>query len=353
MGANMRTAIAGRTTAGRTTQRLGILATAVACLFFIAGEDVSVAGIQGSGFYATSYGYISEFGSIFVNGVEYDISAASIVINGQPATESQLRLGQVVTVKGRVNAEGTAGEATDVSVTSTVRGPLANVDLENGTLMVLGQRIRLLPDTFLDPQLHLGGILGLLPGIKVTVSGFPNAAGEIVATRIDLASGGGASRFTGVVQSLNTNAQTFRVNEELVNYSDATLVGTLAEGRTVSVAGTVPFGQGVLHATSVEVISGVGGAVDEVGHVEGLITVFNSATEFALGAQKVVTDDDTVFILEGKTLGPDLGVVVRGTYDSAGVLLARQVKVTSLGLLGVLGSAEKIPAGAQLAQAMK
>lgn len=326
MGANMRI-----DSSGRTTRCLTMLATAMACLFLMAREDISVAGIQGSGFYATSYGYISEFGSIFVNGVEYDISAANIVINGQPATESQLRLGQVVTVKGRVNAEGTAGEATDVSVTSTVRGPLANIDLENGTLMVLGQRIRLLPDTFLDPQLHLGGILGLLPGVKVTVSGFPNSAGEIVATRIDLAIGGGASRFTGVMQSLNTNARTFRVNDEVVSYADASLVGTLADGRTVSVAGTVPFGQGVLRATSVEVISGVGGTVDEVGQVEGLITVFNSATEFSLGAQKVVTDADTVFLLEGKTLGPDLGVVVRGTYDSAGILVARQVKVTSLG----------------------
>jgi hypothetical protein len=348
MGTNMRTAIAGQTTAGRTTHRLTMLATAVACLFFIAGEDVSVAGIQGSGF-TTSYGHIDEFGSIFVNGVEYEISAADIRINGQPATESQLRLGQVVTVKGRINAEGTAGEATEVTATSVVRGPLAQVDLENGTLRVLGQRIRLLPDTFLDEKLHLGGILGLLPGIKVQVSGFPNAAGEIVATRIDLVLGGpSGSRFTGVMQSLNTNANTFRVNDEVVSYSDATLVGTLADGSTVSVEGTVPFGQGVLRATRVEVVSGVGGAVDEIGQVEGLITVFNSAADFALGAQRVATDADTVFVLEGQTLGPDLGVVVHGTYDSTGVLLARQVKVTSLGLHGLLGSAGRVPAGAQV-----
>lgn len=319
--------------AGRTTRPLSLLVAALVCLLFTASEDISVAGIQGSGktYRMTAYGQITQFGSIFVNGVEYDISGARIRINGHPAAESGLRVGQVVTVKGDVNADATEGDAREVSVASAVVGPLAQVDLAGGTLVVLGQRIRLLPDTFLDQPLHLGGLLGLVPGIGVEVSGYPNAAGEIEATRIDLVRGNANPRLSGTVQALNPNAHTFKINSQTVDYGAVVPQGVLANGATVAVEGYVPLLQTVLRATNVNVVNGVGGEADELGQIDGVITTYSSATEFALGSQRIATDGDTVFFLNGRTLGPDLAVIVRGTYDSAGVLVAREVKATSPG----------------------
>jgi hypothetical protein len=322
--------------AGRPVRPLAMIASVLACLFMIVGDGTSEAGIQGSGFRSKAAGRITQFGSIFVNGVEYDISAANIRIDGQPGSESGLRVGQVVTVAGEVNAEGTAGDATDVTFSSDVRGPIAQVNLADGSLVILGQRIRILSDTILN-GLPLGGILGLVPGIQVQVSGFPNASGELVASRIDLLLGGPANaRVKGIVQGLNTTAHTFRVNTQTVSYNGVTPVGALANGSTVSVGGNIPSGQTSLQAAHVEVISGLGGEVDERGQIEGLITAFNSASDFAIGAQRIATDASTQFVLHGLGLGPNLSVDVQGTFDAAGVLVARKVQARSSGLLGGL-----------------
>jgi hypothetical protein len=330
--------------AGRLTRRLSLLAAALVCLLFTASEDISIAGIQGSGYAyrMTAYGHITQFGSIFVNGVEYDISGAQIRINGQPAAESALRIGQVVTVNADVDADATEGAAREVSVSSAVVGPLAEVNLSAGTLVVLGQRIRLLPDTFVDQTLNLGGILGLVPGVAVQVSGFPNASGDIVATRVDLALGGASPRITGTVQALNAGKRTFKINSQTVDYGAVALPEGFANGATVSVEGYIPLMQSVLRATSLDIVNGVGGAADELGQVEGVITTFNTAAQFMMGSQRILTNGDTVFDLNGQTLGPDLAVVVRGTYNNAGVLVAHEVKATSTGLVGVLGMVESV-----------
>jgi hypothetical protein len=333
--------------AGRLIRPVMMMTVALACLFITSGDGTSVAGIQGSGFAfrQTAFGHITAFGSIFVNGVEYETSAARVQIDGEPAPASRLRVGQVVTVKADVNADGTSGAATEVSFASDVLGPVAQVDLAGGTLVILGQRIRLLSDTLLDEHLNLGGILGLLPGIKVQVSGFPNAAGELVASRIDLVLGGPAdARVKGTVQALNTAAHTFRVNTQTVDYSGTAPMGTLADGADVLVQGSIPAGQASLRASRVEVVLGVGGEADERGHIEGLITVFNNASDFKMGTQRIATDASTLFLLHGQALGPNLAVEVRGIFNAAGVLVAQQVETRTSGLVGALGVVESVSA---------
>lgn len=62
------------------------------------GDIGGGAGIGGTGFSST--GTIDGTGSIFVNGVRYDIDDAEIFVNGEPATEADLKLGMVVVVAG-------------------------------------------------------------------------------------------------------------------------------------------------------------------------------------------------------------------------------------------------------------
>ena len=47
-----------------------------------------------------SKGTIDSFGSIFVNGIEFDTDQAEIYLNGQLASDNDLKLGMVVTVNG-------------------------------------------------------------------------------------------------------------------------------------------------------------------------------------------------------------------------------------------------------------
>jgi hypothetical protein len=87
-----------------------LLIAAAACALVACGGE-QVAGIQGTGAPVasgvTSVGPISGFGSIIQGGVEYQTSGAQIHIDDQPGTEAQLRVGQVITIKGTVNEDGT------------------------------------------------------------------------------------------------------------------------------------------------------------------------------------------------------------------------------------------------------
>jgi hypothetical protein len=328
----------------RFNRTVAMVGMAVVCLVLTSG-DGPIAGIQGSGFAqrTKASGPVTKFGSVYVNGIEYDTTGAQISVDGEPASESRLRVGQIVAVNALQNEEGTAGAAEEITYVSDVLGPIAQVDLQGGTIVVLGQKIKLLGDTLMDPALPLGGILGLVPGINVQVSGYPNSLGDLVATRIDLVlSSPGSARLRGVVSSLDTTARTFRVSSQTVDYSAATLAGPITNGDTVVVAGTIQSATSVLRATQVQEQSGMGGAEGERGEIRGLITALSSASNFKIGMQQIVTDGATQFVLHGQTLGPNLNVTVKGVFDTAGAIVASRVEATASGLVGVLGAVESV-----------
>ncbi|MDZ7828711.1 MAG: hypothetical protein U5K33_04215 [Halofilum sp. (in: g-proteobacteria)] len=61
------------------------------------GSTLAEGGIGGTGI---SSGSISAFGSIVVNGTKFDVDAAEITVNGDPAMQSALDIGYVVRVDG-------------------------------------------------------------------------------------------------------------------------------------------------------------------------------------------------------------------------------------------------------------
>ena len=48
-----------------------------------------------------SRGIITGFGSVFVNGIKFKTTGASISVDDEAGNESSLRVGMIVTVKGR------------------------------------------------------------------------------------------------------------------------------------------------------------------------------------------------------------------------------------------------------------
>ncbi|MEZ5531125.1 MAG: DUF5666 domain-containing protein [Steroidobacteraceae bacterium] len=303
-----------------------------------------IGGIQGSG-RMVSIGTITGFGSIFVNGVEFATSTAQITLDGRAGTEADLRIGQVVTVQGTVNANGTAGTATRVTFDNDVEGPVTQLDVAAGTFVVLGQTIRVTGSTHFDASIVPSRIEGLASaGIVVEVSGFVNAAGEITATRIERKAAGGELDVKGAVQALDTAARTFRINALTVDYATATVSGTLENGRVVEAEGAQLDAAGVLIATSVEVKSGIGAAADDDVELEGLITRFVSNADFDVSGQRVTTTTSTEFDLQGATLGVDVRVEVEGRLDANGVLVAREVEVEPDNTAGVAGLVDSVTA---------
>ncbi len=318
-----------------------VIGTAAAMLL-ASCDGTNVAGIQGSGSptpaaaTAGALGPIAGFGSIFVDGVEYSTSNAQISIDHQPGTEAQLHAGQVVAIKGSVNADGVTGTATEVSFEGDVQGPVSQIDLTSNTAVILGQTVRVTGSTLFDDSVQPGDLTSLQNGsLFVEVSGFSNGAGEIMASRVDLKSAGSNLQVKGAIQALNTTAHTFRINALTVDYSTSSTMPTLANGSLVEVQGTTLASTGALVATHVEVLQGLGTTVNQRLDIDGIITSFTSAMSFALQGQSVTTDANTQLVLHGVALGLNVEVDVQGTVNASGTLVAKKVEVRpqSLGLV--------------------
>lgn len=304
------------------------------------GGDLT-AGIQGSGApvasSVTTVGPIQAFGSIFVDGVEYSTGGAQIRIDDQSGTESQLRVGHIVTIKGTINADGLTGTATEVSFIGDLRGPVTQLDVAGGTFKVLGQTVRANDATLFDESFTVADLSGLQNGTVVEVSGFPTAAGVVSASRVESGNAANGFQIRGTVQALDTAASTFRINSLTIDYSGVAPVGTLANAAIVTVQGNTIAPSGALVATRVQVFPGLGAAANDRGRLEGVITSFVSNTDFTVNGQRVLTDGSTDLNLQGVTLGVDVPVKVRGTFNAAGALVASRVDVKPQSLSLVRG----------------
>jgi hypothetical protein len=303
---------------------LGLIVTAV----FLAYGAGSSAGIQGTGrqYNVAAFGRITALGSIFVNGVEYAINKAQIDLDGRSAGPSQLQVGQIVAVQAVLNPNGTTGMATGVSFTGDVAGPISQLDLTRRSLTVLGQTVQVDDATLFGEGIQPAGLGSLQKGTIIEISGFADASGNLLASRIDLVAGA-PLQVRGTVQTLDAGAQTFRINDLTIDYSGLVPGGRLVNGSTATVQAVEFPTDGTLHATRVQASSGIGGTANEQGQVEGLITSFKSADEFYVGDQLVLASSSTHVVLHGKQLAPDLAVKVIGVFAASGALMAREIHV--------------------------
>ncbi len=305
-----------------------LMMAAIACSVVACGGGGGgpAAGIDRLGI---SSGTITGFGSIFVNGVEWRTGAAKIAVDGRPGTEADLRIGQVVTVRGALDAGGTGGRAESIGFDNEVEGPIASIDTAGASFVVLGQVVLTSTDTVFDDDIA-GGFAGLAVAMSVEVSGHRDANGAIRATRVERHDVGDDFEVRGVVSGFDPVAKTFLLGSLLVNYAGAQLEDfgsdTLGNGDPVEVEGD--FAGGVFVATKVEREDNLAGDDGDEGEVEGYITRFASPTDFDVAGVRITTGAGTRF--EGGTaadLAPGLKVEVAGMFNTTGVLVADEVEI--------------------------
>jgi hypothetical protein len=298
-------------------------------------------------------GTITGFGSIFVNGIEFATDGASFTVDDNPGVESDLSLGQVVTIVGSLDDNGSTGSADDVIVDDQVEGPIESIDATAGQIVVLGQTVTIDASTVFDDRVAPPSIDGLQVGELVEVSGLRDAAGSIVATRIEPATAGGELEVHGTVSALDTAHGVFSINGLTIDYSTATLddfpAGAPADGDFVEVHGSGFGAGGELIATRVELEAGpFGGIGDDVQvEVEGLVTRFVSATDFDVAGQAVTTTAGTEFengVADDVALG--VKVEVEGRIDDNGVLVAEKVSLRRENDVRIEGLVDAVDASA-------
>jgi hypothetical protein len=263
-----------------------------------------------------------------VNGVRFETGGAVVTLDGQPGSEAQLRVGQVVRIAGTRSSNGREGDASSIDFDDAVQGPVESVDPTAGTLVVLGQEVRVDELTSFDDRFDPASFAGVAVGAIVEVSGFRDANGVIRATRIEPKDANDPFEVTGTVANHDAAAKHFDIGGLSVDYSAAQLDdlpgGAPDNGLLVEVKGRT-FDNGVLLATRVE------GKRDDMddnmdAEIEGVITRFASVTDFDVNSRRVTTNSSTRFE-DGTSADLALGVRVEVEGDVRdGVLVAEKVK---------------------------
>lgn len=296
------------------------------------GGGGGVASSGGTGGTGVSYGPVTSFGSVFVNGVEFDTTNSTVTLNGSPGPDTAtdphrgLMVGMVVKVDGTFDSNGTTGTAASITYKDNFMGPVSSIDLLNMQLMALGQNV------IIDSQTAFSGttLNALLAGNVIEVSGLPDNNGNIHATFVALKASslvpGTELEVRGTIQNLDLVPGTFQINGLTVDYSLAALPsGSLVDGQYVDVKGTNLVGL-VLTADSVALDDNTLGITDaSVAQVQGFVTAVAPPNQFTLGVQLVQTTAFTAF--EGGSAG-DIAVGKKMQVDGSlvgGILIARKI----------------------------
>ncbi|MCP5181885.1 MAG: hypothetical protein H6993_16475 [Pseudomonadales bacterium] len=311
-----------------------------------AGGGVSI--IDRSGVYV---GQVTAFGSVFVNGVEFDTGATTFTIDDQPSSEDKLQVGQIVRVSGSLAADGTTGTADALSTDPWTRGLVTAVNAASGTVTVLGTTIRVDGDTRFLGNFPLNGIAGLLIGDRVEVHAIEAAGGEVLATLIQRTTDT-RLEIHGRVSQLDSGSRLFAINGLQVDYTNAQqvdLASGLAMGDLVEANGEDLAGA-TLIATRLQRESGAVFDANDAGvevEIEGVITRFDSATDFRLGDTRVTTTGATTFT--GGTaadLREDRILTAEGRIDANGRLAATHIILRQASNLEIEAPVEAVNAQA-------
>ena len=328
----------------------GRLVTTVMALILVAcgannPSDGSASIIDGSGSPVPDIavaGPIVGFGSVIVEGVHYQTDKASIYIDGQPASEEDLNLGDFITIQATYDpATNTYGAKVIVAETS-VQGTVTAVDNELSEILVLGQRVKIEGNTVFDEQFNLRGIEAIRVGESIKVSGGSDGAGRIYATRISTPQSMQTS-FAGYMAQLDEIMMTFVLNGIVVDFSSADYMGHLHAKDWVTVTGAFNengdrFIAKNIRAQPMPIQNGKGAQSRTEGLVEEIF-----AEGFGLQGSRVLYSEATRF--EGGTVKDILAgtkVAVEGTLNSDLQIVAKKIRLLNVKLAELYGAVEQV-----------
>jgi hypothetical protein len=336
----------------RALPAIAIAAIAVACGGGY-GSSTASYGTATAPPAGVSVGAITGFGSVHLNGRKFETTSATISVNGSPATQAQLQVGDVIEVKGHHDAASGKDIADQIEMHSNVQGPVSAIDTAAPGITVLGQKVLVSATTSFGGGNPAITLATLKVGDIVEVSGMVATNGDIQATRIELQAANAPLRVIGTAAATDSSARTLKINALTVDFSAATLAdfasGGPKDGDLVEARGTTLSATGALMATRLENHTGKGLKADANGdsEVEGLITRFASASDFDVNGHAVATSSSTTY--SGGVVGDlalNVHVEVAGSANAAGVIQATKVEFEHEPNAHVLAQVDAVDASA-------
>ncbi len=297
---------------------------------------------------STFVGTISGFGSIFVNGVEFETDSANISIDGEHASEDDLKVGMRVTIAGSAN--GTSGNATTITFNDDLEGVVISNAISagqtSGSINIMGQTVNVVAATVFESKVAgVSGVDQIDAGMIVEVSGFSSGTGTIQASRIEVKAADLDSYLVlhpdgvevkGIVANHDALKLKFDLGGITVDYSAAILDDMPAgsfDTLFVEVKSTAGIDNtsGELVASKVELENhgdmGHDGDDNDEMEIRGLITSAIEGNSFAVDGQVINVNDKTEYEdITKSALLAGVMVEVEGFYLN-GDFIAAEVEV--------------------------
>ena len=306
-------------------------------------------GLTGTGI---TMGRITNFGSIFVNGIRFDVDNATFMRDETSSKkQADFSVGEFVVIKGVVAEDGINGVAMEVSYSDILEGEVTNTSTDGVSLEILGQLVH----TDALTVLHGIDLLSdLNVGNMVEVSGILGAKGHIIATNLKLLQvhfieGVSTNILKGTITNHDSTTQKFEMQGVVVDYGNALLEGyeghEIHDDQYVEVKSKTVITGNTLTASTLRLIQ-----EDHVlpnhhtVNIEGLISRYVSTTDFDVNGLPVITTPDTRYNNGNVNhLDENVFITLQGSVQTTGVLVAESILFeTKQTLLEIEGAIETL-----------
>jgi len=288
------------------------------------GSDL--AGIGGSGFIST--GTVTSFGSVFVNGVEFETTSSTFEVEDTIGSQQDLRIGMVVQVSGSINPDGVTGTATHINYGDDLEGPVSSIDntvVGIRSFTVFGITVDI---SEADTAFEGVSFASIAEGNVLEISGYYDQNAKLQASYVELKSAisndFSVFEIKGKISGLNGNnfqVQRVNIDASAANFND--LPNGLQNDQLVEVKGR--FSNNTINAMEVKGENGLSEEAEV--EIEGLITRYVSNNDFDVNGQAVNAANAT-FSPSGlsSTLRAGMKLEVEGNVSN-GVLIATKVEI--------------------------
>lgn len=331
---------------------LGLLALSAlsACGGAGGGGGIADGGIRGTG---SSVGPVSGFGSVFVNGVQFDTSSLGGDVESDDGITCEkadqcnpaesLQKGMILRVDGEWQDDG-QGRADSLEYDDTFRGKVENATPPGstngrGSFVILGQTINFDRQTVFK----LGAGVEIVNGQFVRVSAWRTSSGEYRASFVGLVDAGTNNdiEFEGDIEAgsvSNSDSQKqFTINGVIVTFSEPVTFEGITEDELATTTQPIEV-EGALNEVTGEVAAREIGLSDNrryrsdsdediefTGPINGPVT----GRSFEINGLTVEVNDETVFEgLSETELAEGLLIQVEGEFLSDGItVLAEEIQL--------------------------
>lgn len=259
-------------------------------------------GIGGTGI----VGIITDFGSVWVNGVEVQYDAKTQVAeNAAAASSNDLAIGDVVVIEANGNDNGL--QARKISVVNAVEGQVSAVDKASGKLTILGQTVSITTKTITNDKLNSQSEIQFQPNDQIKVSGLRLANGEIVASRIERTAPIAEPSVVGPITAINGGTITVYGLQIVAEATDK-----LSVGQEITATGQLKDGQLVAREVTPSPTTQLYGHAEHI-NMQGYVGTRSADGLVKVGSMEIVAADSPVKL---DTLTPGELVQISGHFAS-------------------------------------